>query len=249
MSNHGCDCCYGCKEKEITPRMVKFEQAGSCEWKVPKNSWYRITITGAGGAGGNAVITSCPVNGTISVVGGSGGAGGTAIKSIYLLKDTVIPITVGAGGKNTRQIPSDGHIILIPEESGETSFFGNYCSATGGTAGESVANHVSMSRRTGQGGIGINGDLNIVGGRAFTQCCENINGNLEFFSPGCSPSIYGAKGYGMYSGCDGISGEFGSGGEGAIAQDNKEINSVVNHPFYGGDGGDGVVIIEWTEVQ
>lgn len=253
MSNHSCDCCCTCKEKEITPRMVKFDKGGIYEWKVPKNAWYEVTVTGAGGAGGSAMITAAPAAGWISVVGGAGGAGGTAQKSVYLLKDDIVSITVGRGGKNSKQIAKLGELLFEP--GGEKSSFGNYCFATGGNGGETQSHAMSVARRPGNSGVGINGDINIVGGKAIPLCSYSQlqNQNLQFFSPGCSPSIYGGLGKMKFFSSNGENGLYGAGGEGAVAQSSSKTNmpdpDMINKPFYGGDGGDGIVLIRWFEFQ
>lgn len=255
MSKHCCDCCCGCKEKEIIPRMIKFDQAGKYNWKVPKSAWYEVTVTGAGGAGGSAMLTDAPETGWISVVGGSGGAGGTAQKSIYLLKDDIIPVTVGCGGKNSKQIPAQGKVHIEPP--GEASFFGTHCFATGGSGGETQPHARSIARRPGNSGTGCNGDLNIFGGKALPLCSYNQiqNQHLQFYSPGCSPSIYGGNGNMSFFSSNGQNGVYGAGGEGAVAQNcsatsqNQQDSGMVNQPFYGGDGGDGVVVVRWLEFQ
>lgn len=255
MSNHSCDCCCTCKEKEITPRMVKFDKGGIYEWKVPKNAWYEVTVTGAGGAGGSAMITAAPEKGFVSIVGGSGGAGGTAQKNLYLVKDTIIPIKVGNGGENTKSKQS--WINFPSEPAGEESYFGNHCLATGGNGGQSIARSQSMARRTGNSGVGKNGDMNIFGGNASAACINKnfVDLDLHFFSSGCSPSIYGGGGNRSFVSSNGQNGINGAGGEGAvaqlwsdIAQGNRDLN-MVNKPFYGGNGGDGVVVIKWFEFQ
>lgn len=255
MSNDHCKCCCNCKEKEITPRMVTFDKGGEYKWKVPKNAWYEVTVTGAGGAGGNAMITAAPATGWVSIVGGSGGAGGTARKNIYLLKDTVIPIKVGHGGENTKYIPAEESISTEP--AGEESYFGSHCSATGGGGGQTQPRSKSVARRTGNNGIGKNGDLNIFGGRAIAAFShkDDVNQELHFYSPGCSPSIYGGGGNARFASGNGQDGVYGAGGEGAVAQlwdtskPDKRNLDMVNTPFYGGNGGDGVVIIKWFEFQ
>lgn len=254
MSHHDSACCCCCKTKEIAERFVKFDVAGVYEWKVPRSAWYKVTVTGAGGAGGSAMITAAPAAGWICNVGGAGGAGGTAQKRVYLLKGDKISVTVGRGGRNSRQLPAAKQIVA--EEAGESSFFGNHCSATGGKGGETQPNSFSVARRTGDGGVGSNGDLNISGGKAIASCNYILAANLElqFYSPGCSPSIYGGTGYRSFVSSHGENGLYGAGGEGAIAQlyshavSDKDLN-MVNQPFYGGNGGDGVVFIEWLEMQ
>lgn len=255
MSKHCCECCCGCKAKKIVPRMVKFDQGGTYHWTVPESTWYEVTVTGAGGAGGSAMLTGAPATGWISVVGGSGGAGGTAQKNIYLPKDEVVPIVVGRGGRNSKQMPPQG--VVVTEPAGEASFFGTHCSATGGDGGETQPHARSIAKRPGNGGAGNNGDLNLFGGRSIAFCSYNQiqNQHLQFFSPGCSPSLYGGDGKMSFFSCNGQNGVLGAGGEGAIAQNcstitqNKQDPSILHTPFYGGDGGDGVVVIRWLEFQ
>lgn len=238
------------------PKIEKFDIAGTYEWTVPQDAWYEVTVTGAGGAGGNAMITAAPEKGWVSVVGGSGGAGRTAQKNIYLLKDTVVSVKVGKGGENTKYIPAEE--VVSTEPGGEESFFGNHCSATGGGGGQTQPRSKSVARRTGNGGVGKNGDINIFGGRAIAACSHKdaIKQELHFYSPGCSPSIYGGGGNERFKSGHGQNGVNGAGGEGAIAQlwDDTKLPDLrnldmVNKPFYGGNGGDGVVVIKWTKYR
>jgi hypothetical protein len=99
----------------------------------------KVTVVGGGGASGNT-IPSTPAQ----VVWPGAGAGGTSVG--YIDASTIpgpVVITVGQNGITTNPAAL----------SGNTSSFGAFCSATGGTTG----------RSSGAGGIGIGGTYNITG--------------------------------------------------------------------------------------
>ena len=83
---------------------------------------------------------------------GGGGGGGTAIKILDVGEDLdagdEITVTVGDGVKGS---------------GGETSSFGEFCSATGGGSGSTGGGSTS-GQSGGSGGIGVDGDLNLEGG-------------------------------------------------------------------------------------
>src|SRR3990167_5566493 len=61
-------------------------------YTIPASGWYRLSALGAGGSGG-ASFTS-----TTAPCGGGGGGGSFCEHEVYLAKDTVLTITIGAGG-------------------------------------------------------------------------------------------------------------------------------------------------------
>src|SRR3972149_8483261 len=61
-------------------------------YTIPVSGWYRLSALGAGGSGG-ASFTS-----TTAPAGSGGGGGSFCEHEVYLAKDTVLTITIGAGG-------------------------------------------------------------------------------------------------------------------------------------------------------
>lgn len=233
----------------LIPKIEKFEVAGTYEWTVPQNGWYKVYATGGGGAGGNAYFTPGTTNVNARLLAGSaGGGGGTAIKNLFLTENTVIPIVVGAGS-----VPVTGNknAGLYYGTQGGTSSFGQYISATGGFSGESRSVDYSWGCSNSHGGKGIGGDYNHCGfsGDGHSAGGGPINIDLaysfHFYSSAGGASYWGATGldrqYGELEGKDGTA--WGTGGSGGRAF--REVDVM----HYGGKGADGVVIIEWTEVQ
>jgi len=177
----------------------------------------RVTVVGAGGGGGGSTTTNYRI--------GAGGAGGGA--SIETLDESALgsteTVTVGSGGSGG-SASSDG-------SGGGTSSFGAHCSATGGGGGiqASVGNANS-------GGIGSGGDINLRGGpggppkswSSETFGAGGIGGNslLGGGAPSVSVATAGAT----------ADGPGGGGGGG-----NNQTGGVGQA---GGDGADGIVIVE-----
>lgn len=250
MPKHNCDCC---NKIQLTPRRVVFEKPGNTIWSVPQDGWYKVFVTGGGGGSGAAKYTGTSLDATTA--GGAGGSGGTAIKDIFLTGGTIVSITVGKGGKG-----GNGMGLAYWEltaEAGGTSSFGVFCSATGGEGGQDMAG-VPMSSIgfSGLGGKGVNGDFNINGQQGCTNI-SSIKGNeMEFMAPQGGNSYWGGANcpvlISTYSGKTPAC--WGCGASGATVMQGYESggNSTTNlkHDLYlGAKGADGVVVIEWTEVQ
>lgn len=194
-----------------------FDVAGQWTWTKPAGvAKIRVIVTGGGGGGRNA-------HASFYMCGGGGQAGGTAIKIIDV---SAIPgeiITVGTGG--------------VSSGDGNTSSFGNHCSATGGhkgalagTAGSDPEDPVY------EGGIGLNGDINIRGG----QGGQGSGGTAvnESTGQGGGASYWGGGGMssnsaGSYTGGNGRS--FGSGGGGGDWGNARQD---------GGNGKSGIIVVE-----
>lgn len=218
----------------LVPKMKKFETAGTYDWIVPKDGWYKVYVTGGGGAGGNSTVQKQEAY----VVGGAGCGGGTAIKNVLLKKDENISVRVGAGGKRSTVIDD---LALAPN--GGTSSFGTYCSATGGRGGQNRNADYSVSGSCGNGGEGIHGDINIFGSTGTAQVLlANATIGFAAYAAEGGASIYGTSNHQQWSAAEGQDGVRGCGGTAG------QPCGIVGTK-YGGNGGDGVVIIEWTEVQ
>jgi hypothetical protein len=119
----------------------------SRNWIAPATGWYRITLTGAGGGGGKGnkissgligeggkkggdTIVTLPDTSTKTAQGGSGGGGGTSccgggggqagqIKTylVYLLKDQILQVVIGAGGLGgTLSVTNNGNATVANGE-------------------------------------------------------------------------------------------------------------------------------------
>jgi len=182
----------------------------------------RVRLVGGGGGGAG-------VNGGFNGGGGGGGGGGYSEKFVTDLSaiKTIADVTVGAGGAGS----SVGGTNASP---GGTSVFEDVCSATGG---EGSIRAGDFNPRGGAGGVGSDGDINIVGsggGGAST------GGNPERAGMGGSSQLGGgAPGRARKSdvGLNGSGGgQYGGGGGGAVTK------SATG--FTGGGGAGGIVIVD-----
>lgn len=127
---------------DVTVRV--FDTVGNVTWDKPADLIrVKVTVVGGGGGGGRG---SQPAG-----AGGGGAGGGAAIKTIPApsIPGPVL-VTVGRGGYG-KSTPGPGY-----GTPGNTSSFGSFCSATGGTG--------TRYGPSGAGGIGSDGDINIRGG-------------------------------------------------------------------------------------
>lgn len=192
---------------------VVFSTAGVSTWTVPdelkSGRKAKVTVIGAGGSGGR------------SSSGGGGGGGGKAVKLVDLTGIESVPITVGAGGVK----PAAGS-TSIPGNSGGSSSFGTFCSATGGGGGGNVSG--------GSSGIGVNGDIN-TGTGPGNPGAYHSSGSYVSGSGG------GAGGPGSLSSSDSDGSDaIGPGGGGSGAATGS--TTVSCRP---GAGYSGMVLIEW----
>src|SRR3972149_924264 len=98
-------------------------------YTIPASGWYRLSALGAGGSGG-AIFTTT-TGGTSS----GGGGGAYAESEVYLSKDTVLTITVGAGGTTTASSGSGTGFDGAAGGATTISWPGNMISAGGGGGG------------------------------------------------------------------------------------------------------------------
>lgn len=161
----------------------------------------KVTVVGGGGASGNTFTS--PLN---PVAWPGAGAGGTSVR--YIDAGTIpgpVAVTVGDGGNQANPA------VL----SGNTSSFGAFCSATGGTTGRAAPSSGAA------GGAGSGGTYNIQGepGRITVRSSATVA--VEFPVPAPlpagGPSIE-AKNVTLVTGAtgDGGSSLFGSGGSGKV---------------------------------
>ena len=163
----------------------------------------KVTVVGGGGASGNTFTS--PLN-PISWPGA--GAGGTSVR--YIDAGTIpgpVAVTVGDGGNQANPA------VL----SGNTSSFGAFCSATGGTTGRAAPSSGAA------GGAGSGGTYNIQGepGRISVRTSGTVAYEYTVPSP-ASPSNPGpypaSTNVPIVTGVagDGGSSLFGSGGSGSV---------------------------------
>lgn len=171
-------------------------------WTVPPGiGKCRVRVWGGGG-GSN----------TGAGYGLGGGGGGFAMKTIYDLSGvTSVAVTVAAGGVNLATTSG------TPTVSGNTSSFGSYVSATGGSTG-------STNTGANVGGTGIGGDVNTTGGPG-----GNTNGNS---GGGGAASLFGNGGAGGNSG----PGSNGSGGAGGGSGANSVTTTNIGGNGFSGSG-------------
>ncbi|HAJ6667547.1 TPA: hypothetical protein HNC49_00015 [Escherichia coli] len=192
---------------------VVFSTAGVSTWTVPdelkSGRKAKVTVIGAGGSGGR------------SSSGGGGGGGGKAVKLVDLTGIESVPITVGAGGVK----PAAGS-TSITGNSGGSSSFGTFCSATGGGGGGNVSG--------GSSGIGVNGDINTGTGPGNPGAYHSSGSYVSGSGGGAGGS--GSLSSSNRDGFDAI----GPGGGGSGAATGS--TTVSCRP---GAGYSGMVLIEW----
>jgi hypothetical protein len=174
----------------------------------------RVTVIGGGGAGG--YHSTLP--------GGGGGAGGKAIGVVSgLVPGQSIAVTVGAGGAALTG-PGTGN-------SGGTSSFGTYMSATGGFGGNG-GTAALFAMAGGGGGAGVGGQINIGGSwgsDSIVVACRGGDGGGPGNGRACSGALPGVAASG-----------FGGGGGGGGT---SVSGSPIGYP--GGAGAPGIVIVEF----
>ena len=179
-------------------------------WTKPSGvSTIMVTCTGAGGGGSGY----CE----------SGGAGGTSQRQVDVTNVSSVSVTIGNPGGGTNYSGCGG--------GGNSSSFGSYCSAGGGTGA-----NCRQSRAGGVGGNGSGGTLNIYGGggngHGSHYCYGNHSAGVSYWGGGQ------AAGHNQdnYSHQHQSHAAWGSGGNGAQfgnrgARGREGV--VVIHEFYG----------------
>lgn len=155
----------------VLPTTEYFTSSGT--FNVPATiTEVEVELVGGGGAGSSE-----------TPLAGGGGAGGYATKKVTTTPGSNITVTVGSGG----------NIILFnPGEAGGSSSFGAFVSATGGQGGGISG---------GQGGIGINGDININGGQGGPGGTDPGLGGASYFG---GQGAKGSGGRGFTGGTSGL---------------------------------------------
>ena len=185
-----------------------------------------VKVTVIGGGGSAASGTAGPDNPAST---NSGGGGGGSIE--YISAPSIpgpVTVTVGSGGAAVSAPGVAGGVAN--GNTGGTSSFGPFLSATGGSGG--TTNYLALG---GAGGTGSGGNINIPGGQqpivAPTVPIAGPTGGGCFLNPfggGRTPAVS----------TNGSAGGFGCGGSGIFRPNSSPGSST------GGAGGAGTVIVE-----
>jgi hypothetical protein len=197
-----------------------YATAGSYTFTVPSPT-LNVEVTGGGGGSGGC-------NGLTYNCGTSGGGGGKSIRRITgLTVGASVTVTVGAGGTAGTYSP-----FAEPGDGGQSSF-GSYCTANGGTQGQTA--NGTLPTYGGGGGSAASGDVNLRGGSAGTFWVQN--GGAVTRAAGGSAAGNPAQQPGSGDGA-GVSGPNpGDGAGGAVTETGASYN--------GAAGAAGLVYITW----
>ena len=204
--------------------------ASSFTYNIPVGiSGLMVAVVGGGAAGGGTASTGP----TQVSVGAGGGGGGTAIKylSYSALTSNAVAVTVGSGGSGT---------FAGTGNSGSTSSFGGYLSATGGNGGSSGGNNTIVGATGGIGGTGTGGDLNIPGDDGGSAVADKDYSSLAGFGGGTYFAANALGGY--FSAASGVTAgtagkQYGGGSAGSYAGNGQTST-------FSASGAAGMVMIE-----
>lgn len=195
----------------------------------PNNlSYIIIEMVGGGGGGGGAIGTLAEV-----AMAGAGGGGGYLKKRLDPSEfNPTTEYYVGLGGAGGAAGNNAG-------VAGETSIF--YATATlfasGGGGGSGNGSSTTVPRAgvaSGEAGLGVGGDINVVGQEGASGSVFSVTSTLPSIGGG-NPLSGTVRGETVNE--DGINGNpYGGGGSGARTSNNSTDRA-------GGDGADGVIII------
>lgn len=180
---------------------------GSGTWTRPSGVRYiKVMVQGAGGGG--------------SGHGESGAAGGHAQEVINVTSVSSVYVTVGGGGGGTYYSGAGGN--------GNTSSFGNYCSASGGAGANRNNQHSG-----GVGGVGSGGNINVYGGGGRPHHTYSSCGGDSFWG---GPTAAGHPQGGQFSYNHRAHAAYGSGGSGGYFHGNRGADArpgmVVVYNYY-----------------
>jgi hypothetical protein len=192
----------------------------------------RARVVGGGGGGGGVAKTANQAG-----AAGAGGGGGYSEEFITDITgmDATVTATVGVGGAGGAAGNNNG-------SAGGTSSFGTYLQATGGGAGNGEASSTTVPFNgsvCGTGGVGSDGDVNLRGSSgligsklALTSVASSMGGGTYYAQPTAQLLVGNLA-------TNGVGGNsFGGGGRGGVGGGTSSTSPA------GGDGADGVVILE-----
>lgn len=205
----------------------------------------KIKVTAVGAGGGGAVI---------ELFAAGGGGGGACIVGTYdVTAGEDIAITIGVGGEGGTEDNLNG-------SAGSATVVGNLVTAAGGGGGISDADDPNLTMSTGTGVGGTAGGTGGGAGATVTYSSGTVSGD-----PKGEDGAFGSGGENAYDTggllVGGGGGSYGEGGDGNCRGDGENGvygggggagglfpagNGVATpHKGTGGDGGNGIVIIEW----
>lgn len=193
----------------------------------PDTKTIKFTAIGAGGGGGGGA------GGASGAFSAHGGGGGTAIKTTKII-DSSYNITIGAGGIGGAAGANNGSAGGTTTVVGSTGPGTNMnLSAGGGNGGLGDANSGGTTTHASTaGGTSSGGDVNLNGGEPGLT--RKLTGTAVSFNSSGTSILGGAIGHGNST--TGPSASVPGAGGGGV---------VLNNPSQaGGDGADGVVIVE-----
>lgn len=209
------------------PHGLNIFTTGSGTWTVPNNvTSFTVTLVGGGGGGGGASIGSSS--------GGGGGGGGSAIKKYTGINPgTTYNYAVGNAG-----IGGILANLFVGTDGGNTTF--GTLIANGGKGGPAGNSSLTTMLAGGLGGTSTGGDINLQGGQG--GCVLGQNNYKSSGAGGNSILGQGAIGVGTpggnsVSGATPSSTAYGAAGSGGLKISGADVN--------GGNGINGVIIIEW----
>ena len=226
------------------PQARYFLKAGTDTFIAPADALFKVWVIGAGGGtGGLRITVSQSANGVghrFSVGGAAGGGG--AFKIVSLERGQAVQIVVGEGGT-----PGNGGSASVAATDGGpggTSSFGNLLTATGGYGSvavniTSVISNLYCGHAQYAGGQGLGGDICVTGNPGLSPHLYRTL-DLVTRNPGGTGAFIGGLGANWNTGEYSL----GTGAHGMYVQGQ-------NTPSYtaGIKGGDGAVIIEWTNSE
>lgn len=185
--------------------------------ETPGTKSVDVRLQAGGGAGGAAAATT-----SSQASAGAGGAAGGYAQSYLKTGFSGVSIVVGAGGTNGAN--------------GGNSSFGSLLSATGGNAAPAglAANSFPIQQVANPGGVGNGGNvMNVTGDSGWPMLITGVGNGIS--GKGGASFISNATRQ-VVGNSNGVDGQYGSGGSGAISQGG-------NGAQIGGFGGDGIVIV------
>jgi hypothetical protein len=195
-------------------------------WNKP--SWceaVRVIVVGGGGGGGGVQGTS----GSGEAAASGGGGGGMAVEYITSPGSSET-VTVGVGGSGGTGSGTNG----VP---GSDSSFGSHATGGGGSAGLGLTTRTTGTLRApgGSGGSASGGDYNVEGNPGGARAIISGEHVMSGFG-GASALGGGATDVSVTGAGINAPANSGGGGSGATATSSDD--------YAGGDGADGIVIVE-----
>ena len=228
--------------------MVYTNHERTATWTVPATlTNVQFLVVGGGGGGGAGTWgpggggggADNSVDSNERIAGAGGGGGGIVTGLVNFDRDTVVSVTVGAGGLGGKMsVDASGDSGYGGAYNGEASIFGvngiAWVTADGGGSDQGAsANNSYLGGKDGSaGGSGAGGRANANGG-AETQgdvTSANVTSSHKYGFPGGNGCTEVQDGYG-----------YGAAGGGGGATAAGDVGTrIANYNYKGGNGGDGL---------